>query len=664
MATDMPTKKLFISHASVDKAFVNQLVARLRDDHIDVWYDTFDVNAMTADLHERFRAGVADAEFFAIVLTPRSQASQWVSYEANTAMDQNKPILAVVADAPSGYYDFLRNPHVNDLLRGGRRVVVDFTTDFERGLDDLLAVLDPEVGRKRVVERNLRVILEAEDPDAAETAMTEAGLYPHDYLPRLTSMLPALRDNAKTSYRVERAMTYLGEPAIDSSFAFLLRQVDIPSVPIPTEIPHTRGDDEVTVFKGDAFSDVLRHVILTGGNRAWAAQIGAQRCLLAAGRRDPLVRADIQQRLHAVLKELLQIVTVSKHDGKFTDAFFDAARLSIETLGLLEDGRAVTDPWLIEQFVTTTLWGKDQALSAKDKLTSYAVECLARLGSRDALTRLLSLADDAQIHELYFSDITRGNNPWESCFAKFGNEAVDSLLPWITEERNSFRRVALLNLASISNLRGLRAVMDAIVNPRADETPNDLAKIALRAAGRGIPEICDRIIREFNAGAVDQAEFEKAAALAAKRATDKSVVADLCVRLASSTDLWTTWYVVDAVATQQIYSCYEWLHVARRDGRIPALRGKAAIALAEVRSIDAPQLKAQLAGAESATERPYVSVALAELGDAGAIEGLVEGLKSSFLQPNDLEHELFAESLLRLNTDAAKEARRKWYRRV
>ncbi|HEY4132976.1 MAG TPA: toll/interleukin-1 receptor domain-containing protein, partial [Gemmatimonadaceae bacterium] len=381
----MPTKKLFISHASVDKSFVNRLVARLREDHVDVWYDTFDVDAATEDLHERFRAGVADAEFFAIVLTPRSQASQWVSYEANIAMEQKKSILAIVADAPRGHYDFLRNPHLNDLLRGGRRVVVDFTVDFERGLDQLLLVVAPDVGRRHEVERNLRVILESDDPDAAELAMTEAGLTPEAYLPRLTKELPDLRDDAKVSYRVERAMSYLGEPAIETLFGFLLRLTELPSADIPFEIPHTSNDDGSHIYKGDAFTDVLRHVILTGGNRAWAAQIGARRCLVAAASRDPLVRADIRRHLHSTLEEILQVVTVRKHDGEFTDSFFDATRLAIETIGLLETGKAETDPWVIEQFVTTKLWGDDNASTAKDKLTSYVVDCLARIGSAKAL---------------------------------------------------------------------------------------------------------------------------------------------------------------------------------------------------------------------------------------------------------------------------------------
>jgi hypothetical protein len=94
------------------------------------------------------------------------------------------------------------------------------------------------------------------------------------------------------------------------------------------------------------------------------------------------------------------------------------------------------------------------------------------------------------------------------------------------------------------------------------------------------------------------------------------------------------------------------------------LRGRAAIALAEVRAINAAQLKSQLDGAEPATERPYVCVALAKLGDASVIDGLVDGLKASFLQRNDGEHALFAEALSTLNTEAALAARRTWYQRI
>jgi hypothetical protein len=82
----MAQHKVFISHAHRDKTFVNRLVSKLHQaggpDH---WYDTLEVGPATPSIVEAVEAGIREADYFAIVLSPASVSSQWVSYEIDAA---------------------------------------------------------------------------------------------------------------------------------------------------------------------------------------------------------------------------------------------------------------------------------------------------------------------------------------------------------------------------------------------------------------------------------------------------------------------------------------------------------------------------------------------------------------------------------------------------
>lgn len=95
-----------------------------------------------------------------------------------------------------------------------------------------------------------------------------------------------------------------------------------------------------------------------------------------------------------------------------------------------------------------------------------------------------------------------------------------------------------------------------------------------------------------------------------------------------------------------------------------AVRGAAAIALADLGAIEAPDLVRRLEHAEPGAERPSLSVALARLGHASAVGGLVDSLKVSFTKQDWAEHDLYAGELTRLGTTEAKALRAKWYRRI
>lgn len=71
----------FISHASEDKeAFVRPLAERLRDAHIEVWYDEFSLRVGDG-LRRSIDRGLAQSRFGIVVLSPNFFEKQWSQLE-------------------------------------------------------------------------------------------------------------------------------------------------------------------------------------------------------------------------------------------------------------------------------------------------------------------------------------------------------------------------------------------------------------------------------------------------------------------------------------------------------------------------------------------------------------------------------------------------------
>jgi len=75
----------FISHSSKDKAFVRQLAADLVAAGVQVWIDEQRVKVGDS-IPERVAQGVADSDFFLIVISSASVGSAWVQKELNQAL--------------------------------------------------------------------------------------------------------------------------------------------------------------------------------------------------------------------------------------------------------------------------------------------------------------------------------------------------------------------------------------------------------------------------------------------------------------------------------------------------------------------------------------------------------------------------------------------------
>lgn len=72
--------RVFMSHSSVDKPFVERLATDLRRESIDAWLDKWEI--MPGErIPSKIEEGLNNADAFILVLSPQSVNSQWVSYE-------------------------------------------------------------------------------------------------------------------------------------------------------------------------------------------------------------------------------------------------------------------------------------------------------------------------------------------------------------------------------------------------------------------------------------------------------------------------------------------------------------------------------------------------------------------------------------------------------
>ena len=71
----------FICHASEDKeGFVRPLAERLRQEHVEVWYDDFTLT-LGASIRRAIDVGLAQSRFGIVVLSPSFFSKQWPQYE-------------------------------------------------------------------------------------------------------------------------------------------------------------------------------------------------------------------------------------------------------------------------------------------------------------------------------------------------------------------------------------------------------------------------------------------------------------------------------------------------------------------------------------------------------------------------------------------------------
>lgn len=85
METHDKKPRVFISHSSHDKQFVQYLARELRWFEFDVWYDEWEI-AIGDSIVEKVFAGLDASDTLIVVLSPVSVESRWVKEELSTAV--------------------------------------------------------------------------------------------------------------------------------------------------------------------------------------------------------------------------------------------------------------------------------------------------------------------------------------------------------------------------------------------------------------------------------------------------------------------------------------------------------------------------------------------------------------------------------------------------
>lgn len=140
-------KQVFISHASEDREYVErEVVSWLTDHGISVWFSPHHIQSAT-HFNRSIQAGLAECDWFLVVLSPRSVASRWVEAEVHWAMDKRQDRIVPVLAEDCDWEDLhlmLRTIHY-----------VDFRRDLDDGKRRLLNTW-AEAAR----ERDLTVLVE------------------------------------------------------------------------------------------------------------------------------------------------------------------------------------------------------------------------------------------------------------------------------------------------------------------------------------------------------------------------------------------------------------------------------------------------------------------------------------------------------------------------
>jgi hypothetical protein len=128
-------EKIFISHSSKDKDFVDKLIAELEHLKLDFWYDKWEIKTGDSIL-DKLSDGLSKADGVLIVLSENSIKSNWVKEELKIALNkrisnEKIKILPIRID----------NCDIPIFLSDTR--YADFSLDYDTGLSDLIRSLLP-----------------------------------------------------------------------------------------------------------------------------------------------------------------------------------------------------------------------------------------------------------------------------------------------------------------------------------------------------------------------------------------------------------------------------------------------------------------------------------------------------------------------------------------
>jgi hypothetical protein len=132
-AEDAQQRVAFISHSSKDKKFVRQLAADLVANGIKVWLDEQRIRVGDS-IPEKIAQGVAESDFFLVVVSVNSAGSAWVQKELNGALvreiERRQVVVMPVKIDPAELPESIRD-----------KKYANFSESYEVGLEELLEAI-------------------------------------------------------------------------------------------------------------------------------------------------------------------------------------------------------------------------------------------------------------------------------------------------------------------------------------------------------------------------------------------------------------------------------------------------------------------------------------------------------------------------------------------
>lgn len=186
------TGKVFISHSSSDKAFVDRLASDLTSRGIPVWYDKFDIG-MGESIVGEINEGIASAKYFLIVLSPAALESRWVNEELNAAL-----LRQITEHGTFVFPLILTDCEIPPLLK--HRRYTDFREDYQQGLQELLSIWSKDA------------MVSAELSDKTLYPWPDAGMIDTDFVYLYSTRFDKFfRMSCSLSWTVEKITDYIVE---------------------------------------------------------------------------------------------------------------------------------------------------------------------------------------------------------------------------------------------------------------------------------------------------------------------------------------------------------------------------------------------------------------------------------------------------------------------
>ncbi|EAT59658.1 TIR domain-containing protein [Chlorobium ferrooxidans] len=142
--------KVFISHSSQDKKFLDRLTTALKNDGVQTWRADKEVTA-GENIQEKINDAISNTDYFIVLLSKHSTSSSWVNFELSAILNREVskqqriilPVLIEDCDIPFSLRD---------------RLFADFRFSFEEGYEKLIRALKQKEtksyqGVKREVEK-------------------------------------------------------------------------------------------------------------------------------------------------------------------------------------------------------------------------------------------------------------------------------------------------------------------------------------------------------------------------------------------------------------------------------------------------------------------------------------------------------------------------------